>query len=623
LQVNGLNISITSEHNLHKLTYSKQIESLQYEIKLLEEKNANLCSLNRDLQKEVSTLRAKYQSQFDDLKSKMIKQMNEYKKQRQDSFASIQTEINRLRQEKQTALKSTTALKHMVKENEQLSAENNELKQKQNALVNDLAALQLNIQYFKTRYEALQNQFDLVTFDYDKYTANLQELKEQLLHKQHVIDYTTKIVDSLLKNTVCDLIPYSVPLNEVEGQHNDFTHKQHALRRSIIRLDALKVSELVTWFNYANKFYSVMDILSEYELISRRERSRMKNVVSMLGEKVKALNVRNISPSQLVALSRDLKQSYESISSEVHLKEYELSAKRKEFLKQIVTANTMMGVSPQTHDAHDHTYNVSFSSMVSLSMVDTPNGRAERTQSMHSLSPSLDGTESTIGKHRKKSDTIKGSGLKLLTDEDTLNKYLTPQRKEMKEAREMSQTASVSVTDDAHQREKSLSMNTRNKPTEKMYTHYSAFNTNNPGSRYNANPPRSHRSHRTNRSHQSLQRAKSTQAHYKNSSLSSNGHRSRRRNNSNVSIKSISTLSGIGDNDSNYGGDGDDDDNASVVYHSSPVDTPVAPTHTQHQAGHGIPMFNPTSNATLDEDNEVSDHSETQLSNDILSFFAM
>ena len=53
--------------------------------------------------------------------------------------------------------------------------------------------------------------------------------------------------------------------------------------------------------------------------------------------------------------------------------------------------------------------------MRSLSMMDIQPGNFSRNQSLHSLSPSLDGTESIIAKHRKKSGTIKGSGLKLLT----------------------------------------------------------------------------------------------------------------------------------------------------------------------------------------------------------------
>ena len=73
-------------------------------------------------------------------------------------------------------------------------------------------------------------------------------------------------------------------MSEIEGNHNELTHSKHSINRNVIRLNALKVSELLSWHNYSTKFHLAMDILSEYELASRRSRSRMKNVVSMLGD---------------------------------------------------------------------------------------------------------------------------------------------------------------------------------------------------------------------------------------------------------------------------------------------------------------------------------------------------
>lgn len=87
-------------------------------------------------------------------------------------------------------------------------------------------------------------------------------------------------------------------LHEIEGRRA--ITKSHPLPRSVLRLDAVKINELVTWHNYARKFHLAMELLAEYELSSRRSRSRMKNVVSMLGEKVKALNVTNLTSSELI-----------------------------------------------------------------------------------------------------------------------------------------------------------------------------------------------------------------------------------------------------------------------------------------------------------------------------------
>ena len=106
-------------------------------------------------------------------------------------------------------------------------------------------------------------------------------------------------MDSLLKNTLTELIPYKAPLNEIEGPHNLGTYNKN-INRSIMRINALKTSELVAWYNYLNKFYHSIDVLNEYELSAARLRSRMKNVVSMLGEKVKSLNIHNITASELI-----------------------------------------------------------------------------------------------------------------------------------------------------------------------------------------------------------------------------------------------------------------------------------------------------------------------------------
>lgn len=497
-----------------------------------------------------------------------------------------------------------------------------------------------------------------------------------------------KKVNSLLKNSITELIPYQAPLTEIEGNHNAVTKSKHSIDRNMIRLDALKVSELLSWHNYSTKFYLSMDILSEYEGASRRARSRMKNVVSMLGEKVKSLNIHNLTPSELVALSRDLKQSYETISSEQHLKEYELQNQRREFMKhtpmqpktpynivsplaptnmmlnRAVSAGTYLG---NDNDITDHGYGISFGSMASLSMMDIQPGNFSRNHSLHSLSPSLDGTESIIAKHRKKSGTIKGSGLKLLTDESTLSAYLDPAKreKELKESHERQKSLSTSHR---HQSNRSISRshshrriasmkrdnNKRNSPvlgpkkatSTSKYGHYSAFTNSrlkNTGSNrsthsttrggrsaLNHNQGRSHRvgnNHGNGRSHR----------HQKNSSISSNKSTSKSTYNlyskhrsgghyKNDSMNSISSLSRVGDganggsklqlSDLNESYD-DDDDNSTVIVNGSPKKDRKITFDLDGQSG--IPMFSPPGHDTdLPKLQE-----EKALSNDILSFFAM
>ena len=637
----------------------------------MEEKNKNLNSLNKDLQNEINTLKAKYQSQFIDLKSKMFKQLEEYKKQRQGSQSSLESEINRLRNINRNSLKNNVEIKHIIKENEQLSFDNNQLKKKQNKLIDEISQLQLNILYYKTRYKALESKYDLETFNYDKYYSNISDLKEQIIHKQSIINYSSQIINSLLKNTICDLIPYQISLNEIEGKHNLLTNNKYSITRNIIRLDALKVSELLSWYNYSNKFYSAIEIITQYELISKRSRSRMKNVVGLLGEKVKSLNIHNLTPSQLISLSRDLKQSYESISSQQHLKEYELSNQRKQFMQQsslnninnnnnnnnnktpITLSSPLLptisrgisignNISLGNDNYDDHNYGISFGSMVSLSMMDIQPGNFSRNQSLHSLSPSLDGTESIIAKHRKKSGTIKGSGLKLLTDETTLSQYLDPQKVESDNKERHDRQKSLSTSHNRNTSNRSISRShshrvaksNRNSPLGTKtgkFAHYSAF-TNSRVKKSTSTRNTSTRNTSTRngiRHHKHLSRGGNSSRHKKNSSISSNKSLSRsgiRSNHhfKNDSINSISALSGIGDNESRLQltdlnesyeddhddhDDDDDEDSSTVILKPSPK--------KDKKITFGIDENNEN------DDNQLPKVKEKALSNDILSFFAM
>lgn len=200
-----MNINISSNDSLEKSLAStnnpnnitrKANEELKSQLQLVEEKNKNLMALNKDLQKQINTLKAKYQAQFVDLKAKMLKQLEEYKKQRQGSQTSLQSEINKLRIMNRNSNKNNVDAKHLIKENEELSTDNDQLKKKQNKLIDEISEMQLNILYYKTRYKALQSKYDLETFNYDKYHSNITDLKEQLLHKQSIIEYSAQIVES-------------------------------------------------------------------------------------------------------------------------------------------------------------------------------------------------------------------------------------------------------------------------------------------------------------------------------------------------------------------------------------------------------------------------------------------
>ena len=87
-----INMNITNNNNsnhhhhrksIHHNLTKKEMASQQFEINLLQQKNRTLSKLNKDLQKEMVSLKAKYQSQCQDLRTKMMKQFEEYKKQKQ------------------------------------------------------------------------------------------------------------------------------------------------------------------------------------------------------------------------------------------------------------------------------------------------------------------------------------------------------------------------------------------------------------------------------------------------------------------------------------------------------------------------------------------------------------
>ena len=284
-----------------------------------------------------------------------------------------------------------------------------------------------------------------------------------------------------------------------------------------------------------------------------------------------------------------MKQSYESISSEQHLKEYELSTQRQKLMKHepasMSPSNALTHIpeTPKSNhgDPYGHHFNSSFGSMASLSMTDIQ-GNYSRNMSLHSLSPSLDGAESVISKHRTKSGTIKGSGLKLLTDDVTLNKYLDGGNNNNSQ-RSVVKSNSVGLQHKKKNRSMSTSKTLSTQPMNGKYSHYSAF-----------------KSIRNNSSRNNIGRRNKQKQHYNHSSISSNvSHRSLynypRHKKDNGSIGSMSELSSVGN------------DNPRLDTIMSHEEKSAAVVHVHDE--------------NVDE-NEVESKSET-LSNDILSFFAM
>jgi len=631
MNVNGpnaptnLNINITSNNNnnnnhsadnsslSHHMHSPRYMKALLHRCQTLQANNEHLMAVNKDVQAQRNMLTAKYESQFTEMQSKVARQLEEYKLQ----CNALRAEIRRLSSTPASSATATT----INSEQQQLISDNQRLHEQHTKLLQEKITLDLNLSYYQMRCKVLQTQVDSDAFDHDRYQLQLGELKEQLLHKDTMLASHSFLVDSLLKQTVAEFIPYSSAMNEAEGgNHNEYTYHQHTLQRNVIRLDALKTSELSTWFSYAQKFFATMEMLSEHESISRRQRLRVKNVVNMLGEKIKALNVDNLSQTELVTLSRDLKQAYDVISSEQHMKEYELSMQRKELLRNMpmTTMSPLLPSLPQQqsalalsqgvsaaslveeHDDDDHEP-LSFASMSLIEMQPGANGTGNRNPSLHSMSPSLSRVDSVIAKHRKKSETIKGSGLpqvqvqsRLLTDQDSLNWYLNQQKgkKEShhhkdvvvnKEAvasspRLCDHSSSPRVHNGSHHvlnpkspvhAKSSSALNTVDK-----YSHYSAFNT----TRSNKRP----RSIRQNKKQ-------------------------------NDSMTSLSALSSVGGDCIEY----DDDDDASSV------GSALSPREERPEKRVAFDTPNPTLQVTLEENKESNDNDETALSADILSFFAM
>lgn len=145
-----------------------------------------------------------------------------------------------------------------------------------------------------------------------------------------------------------------------------------------------------------------------------------------------------------------------------------------------------------------------------------PGTASSRNQSLHSISPSLDGTESLITKQALlKSSSIKGSGLKLLTDQDTLNQYLDPQSKAPVAARQKSQSHSHSHTQShthlrGHSISSSRSMRKSSERPMTAYAQYSAFNGRSNGRSNGKRRARGHRSRQDNVSVSSVNSALST-----------------------------------------------------------------------------------------------------------------
>lgn len=278
-----------------------------------------------------------------------------------------------------------------------------------------------------------------------------------------------------------------------------------------LRLSDERIDDLLCWHNFQLRFYQCLDIIEGYQLSSQRSRIRMRNVVSMLGEKIKSLNINDLEPLTLIVLSRDLKKSFESIASEQHLKEFELSTHKQRLLLHSLTSMNRMEIENHLSVLKKRIMNSSsYSSMLMMgsdtSLCSNCSHRKRRTSSIRStngmgssdsrhhyrnmsysslasitsvscLSPSLNGNEDTniISQHKKKRTfSLSGSGLKLLTDPATLKSYLQPITSRIKNTLNSRQKKiSTPTTTPVTTRPTTPVTNASDKQKYHQYSHYS------------------------------------------------------------------------------------------------------------------------------------------------------
>ena len=160
-----INMNITNSPR-HQSFSRREHEALRAECRLLKEQNINLKKMMCDLKKEITTLTAKSVSQCNALKSQMVKELEKVKHSRNAQLDELQSEIARLRGLQRSALAHKLDTKHLIKENEELSAANDVLKIEQNKLIDEKAQMSGQLLYYQVGIRLIQHSRCMLCFYY-------------------------------------------------------------------------------------------------------------------------------------------------------------------------------------------------------------------------------------------------------------------------------------------------------------------------------------------------------------------------------------------------------------------------------------------------------------------------
>ena len=177
---------------------------------------------------------------------------------------------------------------------QRLHKENETLKAKCDANDQTIENMTFDLQFYQSRCEQLSNKLDSELITFDKYQSDLMDLKQELLHKDALMTQSSTIVNLVLKNT-CINTEMSNNNGNDQKTNNESNNNNNEAKDSILRLSYDKIDDILSWHNFMIKFQQCVDLLDQYERASHRSRQRLKNMISIHSEKLKNLNLRNIS----------------------------------------------------------------------------------------------------------------------------------------------------------------------------------------------------------------------------------------------------------------------------------------------------------------------------------------
>ena len=267
------------------------------------------------------------------------------------------------------------AISQLQTEIQRLYKENESLKEKCVLNEQNIENLTFDLQFYQSRCDQLSNKVHSELITFDKYQSDLMDLKQELLQKDSLMTHSTTLINLILKNTFVNIVtPNSNETTNMttSGTSNNSNSNSNTKGNSnsssnnseegtnandkLLRLNYEKIDDILGWHNFLIKFHQCIECIDQFEKASHRSRQRLKNMISIHSEKLKNLNLRNITHVTLKEFSNKMKSSFDGILSEQHLKEFQLSTEKQKLLESTTVPSMKVNYSSY-YNNHNNNYN--------------------------------------------------------------------------------------------------------------------------------------------------------------------------------------------------------------------------------------------------------------------------